>query len=123
MRFVTVVWVLALALALAAIATSAPPPGPFSTPFANPETPAITLRVGQSETFGHDRWRANQHVTCAGDRDALAGEVPGMLGAPPLYAHVLRVGRPLVLRVNHGLELSLVARADRSITVSCSRHG
>jgi hypothetical protein len=123
MRFVIAVSPLALALALAAGAASAPPPGPFSTPFANRETPTITLRVGQSTTFRHDHWRANQHVTCAGNRDALAAEIPGMLGAAPLYARVLRIGRPLVLRVNHGLALSLVAAADHSITVTCSRQG
>jgi hypothetical protein len=124
MRFVPCGWSLALALAVAANATSAPTqPGPFSTPFANPETPTITLRVGQSATFGQDGWRANQRVTCAGNHEALDGDIPGMLGVAPLYAQVLRVDRPLVLRVNHGLELSLVATADHSITVTCSRHG
>jgi hypothetical protein len=123
MRFVTAVWPLAVALTVAASATSAPPqPGPFSTPAANPETPTITLRAGQSATFGPDHWRPDQRVTCTGNRDALDGAIPGTLGLPPLYAQLLRLDRPVVIRVNHGLELSLELTADHSITVTCARH-
>jgi hypothetical protein len=49
------------------------------------------------------------------------GRYSGLLGLagpvrPPLG------GRPLILRVNNGLELSLITKANNSITVTCSRH-
>jgi hypothetical protein len=123
MRVVIALWPVAAALALATSATAArSAPGPFSTPYANPETPTITLHVGQTATFARDRWRPDQRVTCAGNGDALDGEIPGLLGLAPMYAQELRLGRPLVIRLNHGLELSLVPKADHSVIVSCARH-
>jgi hypothetical protein len=108
-------------LAATGPASSARRPGGFSTPFANPATPTIMLRVGQSLTYTALRWRPNQRVSCTGDGDALGGEIPGYLGVAPLVRS-MRLRYPLVLRLNHTLELSLVMTADHSITVSCSPH-
>lgn len=72
-------------------------------------------------TYVSSRWRAGQRVRCTGNGDALDSEVPGFLGVPTLLGQI-HLRYPIVLRVNHGLELSLVMAADKSITVSCSPH-
>lgn len=110
---------LVFAFSLIGAAVSAAKPGPFSTPFANPETPVIVLHVGQTMTYASTSWRAGQRVRCTGNGDALDSGIPGFLGVPALL-RTMRLRYPLTLRVNHGLKLALVMAPDHSISVTCS---
>jgi hypothetical protein len=120
MRLVTAVF-LALYLVTGANAASRAP-GPYSTPFANPNTPVIKLTVGHSMSLDSAHWRANQRIRCTGNHDALNSGIPGFLGTH-LVPAARFVGHSMTLRHNHGLELSLVEKADHSIVVSCASHG